>query len=296
MKVEVKKIDALKREMFFEIPKERVAKVMEEVYRDIGKVAKVKGFRPGKAPRHVIEAEHSALAKEEAIKKIIPEAYQEGLKKENLIPLDLPEINHVDFKDGVVKFTASFDIRPEIKVKDYKGIKVKRKNSAVTEEEINKTLEYFKQGQNKDSQTTIDDNFAKGLGYPGLDDFKKALATQLSLDKDRQNRIDVENQIVEALLKDSKFAVPQTFVKKQIEHRIHEMKSRMKSQGMSEEDIKKREEGWRKDLKDPVEKDIKTYLLFEKIAEQEGITVERQESLPVKVMEFLLKEATWENT
>ena len=64
MKVTVKKVDALKREMKFEVPKERVTKKLEEVYEELGKVAKVKGFRSGKAPRNVLEKEHSALAQE----------------------------------------------------------------------------------------------------------------------------------------------------------------------------------------------------------------------------------------
>ena len=92
MKLAVKKIDALKRELKFEVSKNQISKKMEEVYKDICKSAKIKGFRPGKAPRHIIEAEYGALAKEETVKKIIPEVYQEGLEQESIFPLDYPEI------------------------------------------------------------------------------------------------------------------------------------------------------------------------------------------------------------
>mgnify|MGYP001603464934 FL=1 len=54
MKVVVKKVDAVKREMQFDIPKERVSQKLSEIYQDIGRVARIKGFRPGKAPRHLI--------------------------------------------------------------------------------------------------------------------------------------------------------------------------------------------------------------------------------------------------
>ena len=72
MKVEVKKVDALKREMKFEIPREKVTAAMDAVYNEIGKHAKIKGFRPGKVPRHILVTSHGQLAKDETIKKIIP--------------------------------------------------------------------------------------------------------------------------------------------------------------------------------------------------------------------------------
>ena len=67
MKVEVKKVDALKRELRFEVPRERVTKTLDEVYEEIGKYAKVKGFRPGKVPRAVLATSHGKLAEEETI-------------------------------------------------------------------------------------------------------------------------------------------------------------------------------------------------------------------------------------
>ena len=63
MKVEVKKVDALKRELKFEIPREKVTEAMDLVYNEIGKHAKVKGFRPGKVPRHILADSHGQLAK-----------------------------------------------------------------------------------------------------------------------------------------------------------------------------------------------------------------------------------------
>ena len=98
MKVEVKKVDALKREMKFEIPREKVTEAMDAVYIEIGKHAKVKGFRPGKVPRHILVHSHGQLAKDETIKKIIPQAYHEGLDQHQLNPIDLPEITDVILK------------------------------------------------------------------------------------------------------------------------------------------------------------------------------------------------------
>lgn len=295
MKVEVKKVDALKRELKFEIPKDRVAKKMEEVFADISKAAKVKGYRPGKAPRNVIEAEHGALAKEETVKALIPEVYQEALGQEKITPVDMPEITDVRFKDGILTFTAHVDIKPEVKIKKYKGIEIKRKSSEITDEELAKTLEFFRQSQGKDKETQIDDAFARGLGYPGLEDFKKSLRRQMEMDKDRQSRIDVENQIVEALLKDAQLAVPQSMVKKQLEYRIHDAKHRMEHQHLPAEEIAKREKELRKELPEAVERDVKIYLIFDKIAELENIQTDQENGVSARVMEFLLKEAAWKD-
>src|SRR3989338_7419020 len=109
MKLEVKKVDSIKRELKFEIPKERVSAKLDEVYKEIAKEAKIKGYRPGKAPRHILEKHHSRLAQEELIRNLISEAYQEGLKKESIQPIDYPEIEDVNFKDGILKFTAKLD-------------------------------------------------------------------------------------------------------------------------------------------------------------------------------------------
>ena len=67
MKVEVKKIDSIKRELRFEVSKERVSKALEGVYLEIGKIAKVKGFRKGKIPRHLLESQYGPTAKEEVV-------------------------------------------------------------------------------------------------------------------------------------------------------------------------------------------------------------------------------------
>ncbi|MEW5895717.1 MAG: trigger factor [Candidatus Omnitrophota bacterium] len=296
MKVAIKKLDALKRELNFEVSKERVSKKIEEVFKDITREAKVKGFRPGKAPRHVIESEYGGLAKEEAIKKIIPEVYQEALEKESISPLDYPEIGAVEFKDGILKFTAGIEVKPEVKVTNYKGIAVTRKSSAVTDEELAKTLEYFQKGQSKEGEKTeINDDFVKGLGYPNLDTFKDSLKRQMEIDKDRQNRMDVERQITDVLVKNAKLTVPQSLVQKQQEYRLSDLKRRLKSQGLPDEEIEKRANEMTKDMKELVERDVKLFLIFDKIAEDEKIQVKQGENVPAKVMEFLMKEAQWQD-
>jgi len=166
----------------------------------------------------------------------------------------------------------------------------------VTAEEMDKTLEYFKKGQGGEStQPPIDDAFVKGLGYPSLEAFKEALKRQMEIDKDRHNRMDVERQITDALLKNAKLAVPQSLMEKQLEYRSGEISQRLKSQGLPEAEIEKKVQEARKELKAAVEKDVKLFLIFDRIAQEEHIEAEQGGNLPAKVMEFLLKEADWKD-
>ncbi|MBF0488998.1 MAG: hypothetical protein HQL15_00085 [Candidatus Omnitrophica bacterium] len=295
MKVEVKKVDALTRELKFEVPRERVTKAMDEVYNEINKHAKVKGFRPGKVPRHILTASHGKMAQEETIKKLIPEAYHQGIGEQQLDPIDLPEISAVDLKDGVLTFIATLDLRPEVKIDHYKGIKVKPQDNKVSEEEVNKTLEFFKKGQG-DKEVTVDDAFAKGMGFPSLQDFKDALSRQLQMDKDRKNRMEIENQIVEELVKNAKLTVPQSLVKRQLIYRTQEALKRFKNHNLSADELKNKEEEIRKELEKVVERDVKVYLILEEIAKLEKIEANEKGQVAGQVIELLLKEAKWEET
>jgi trigger factor len=294
MKISVKKVDALRREMSFDVPKDRVTRKLDEVLNDIVKHASIKGFRPGKAPRKMVESAHGAFAREEMMKKLIPEVYHEGILQEKLDPIDFPSIDQVEMKDDGLTFRATFDIRPEVEVKDYKGVKISKKTAEVSEEEVNKSVDFFKKGRGLDENAPLDDEFAKSLGFPSLEDLKKAVKRNLEFDKERQNRYEVETQLIDALIKTCKLDVPQSLVERQLAGRMEEFSKRLKTYGVKEEDIAKKAEESMKDLKEASAKDVKTFLILHKIAEVEKIEAAPNENLSAKVMEFLLKEAKWE--
>lgn len=294
MKISVKKVDALRREMHFEVPQERVTGKLDAVLNNMAKHASIKGFRQGKAPRKLVEAAHGELAREEMMKNLIPEVYHEGITQEKLDPIDFPAIDQVELKDGTLKFRATFDLRPEVEVKDYKGVKITRKNADISDEDINKSLDFFKKGRGLDENVPLDDEFAKSIGFPSLEELKKAVRGNLGLEKERQNRYDEESQLIEALLKSSKLDVPQSLVARQLEGRMEEFARKMKTFGMKDEDIIKKAESSKKELTEAAEKDVKTFLILHKIAELEKIDAQKNENLSAKVMAFLLKEAKWE--
>ncbi len=294
MKLAVKKLDTTKRELAIEIPKETVAEKFDEIYNAISKNAKIKGFRPGKAPRHIVEQHHSKLAQEEVFKDLIPTTYQEALEKESIKPVALPEIFDVKLEQGILSYKAKLEIRPEIDIKDYKGLKIKKKDNKVNEEDLKKSYDFLLQAQGKPKETPIDDSFAKSLGYTDMKEFEESLRKQLEVSKEQQARMDLEQQIIEQLLSKAKFDVPGVSVENQLEHLVKDAKMRLVWQGAKKEDVEARDEELRKQLRASAEKDIRAYFILDKIAELENIKVDNDEQLLKKVMEFLLKEAKWE--
>lgn len=294
MKSTLKKIDACKREMVIDVPKETVDKKFEEVFKEIQKKAHIKGYRPGMAPMHLVKSQHGNLAQEEVLKDLIPNSYREALEKEKMFPVNLPEVTDVSLKDGGLSFKATFEIVPEVKIKKYKGLNIKRKKSEVTDEDIKKSLDYLRDSKGLDKNAAIDDSFAKGFGYASLNELKDTIKKQLELTKAQQVRIDMENQVIEQLLKSSELDIPKSSVDKQLDYLVHEAGHRMALQGAKKEDVESKEKEIREQLKEVAANDVKAYFILNKIAELENITTEKPEQKTARVMEFLLKEAKWE--
>lgn len=293
-KSEVKKIDACKRQLSVEITKETVDKKLEEVLAEINKNAKVDGFRPGKAPRYIIDEKHGSHAREEAIKYLISDSYEEAIASEKLIPVDLPEIFDVELKEGELFYKAKLEVKPEVKLKDYRGMKITRKPVEVSPDEVGKAIEYLKGTQGLGKDAACDDGFARGLGYPSLKDLEDSIKKQLEVNKEQMARAKMEEELTEQLLAKAALVLPESAVKKQLEHLWHDAQHRLMAQGIKKEDIVAKEEEYKKELKKTAERDIAVYFIFDKIAKLESIQSEKPEGMFRKVMEFLMREAKWE--
>ena len=103
-----------------EVPKETVDKAFEEVYDEIIKVSNIPGFRPGKAPKDLVKKHYTGHAKEEVLKRLIPEAYRNTVREHKINPIGMPEISEVVFEEGKdLSFKARVETRPDFKLKDY---------------------------------------------------------------------------------------------------------------------------------------------------------------------------------
>jgi trigger factor len=196
LKTEVKNIDKTKREISVEVSGDTVKNKFAEVFQKISKEAKVPGFRPGHAPRDILEKNYASYAREQVLKELVPEIYNQALDKEGIDAIDLPEIFDVKLDRISLSFKARLEISPPIEVKNYKGIKVDYKKIEVTADDLKRSIDALKESKKIEN---LDDSFAKGLGYPSVAELEQAVRMQLFLHKENQQRQKIESEIVEKI-------------------------------------------------------------------------------------------------
>lgn len=131
-----------RRELDLEIPAEDVQKAVERVAREFARVAKVPGFRPGKAPVPLIRRRFADDIKGEVLQSLVPDQIQRAVKDNNLMPITQPHVDHVDYAEGKpLKFRAIFEVLPEFDLSDYKGLDVEVEAAEITDADVEKTLE-----------------------------------------------------------------------------------------------------------------------------------------------------------
>ncbi|MBX9942023.1 MAG: trigger factor [Candidatus Obscuribacterales bacterium] len=109
-----------------ELEAERVKRAYEMACRELSKQVRIPGFRPGKAPRMILEKTIGEdNIKNEALQSLVPEVISEAVLKENLDLITAPEYSKVEFKLGEpLKLEAKFEVRPEVKLGKYKELEV----------------------------------------------------------------------------------------------------------------------------------------------------------------------------
>jgi trigger factor len=135
-----------KREVELEIPAENVQKATEKVARDIARVARVPGFRPGKAPITLIRRRFAEDIQGEVVQSLVPEYLEKALDEKKMTPVTRPEVDQVQFKEGEpLKFRAVFEVLPDFELGDYKNLQVSIDEIKIGDEQVEKTLEEMRE-------------------------------------------------------------------------------------------------------------------------------------------------------
>ena len=133
-----------KREIELEIPAANVQKATEKVARDIARLARIPGFRPGKAPVTLVRRHFADDIQGEVVQSLVPEYLGKALDEKKLVPITRPEIDHVHFKEGEpLKFRAIFEVLPEFELGEYKNLPVQVDEIQVSDEQVDKALPYL---------------------------------------------------------------------------------------------------------------------------------------------------------
>lgn len=295
MKVEVKKIEKLKRKLKIQVKDEEFLKEKKEAYQMHVKKLKVPGFRPGSAPVDILEKHHGAFLKEELLKKILPLFYGQALKQENISPAGFPEISDVELTHDALSFSAELEARPEVEVSEgvYKGIKIKDEKIEVTAAEVEKIITNLQEGVKKVTEQNLDDEqLAHWASYSNSANLREAIKAQLYIEKLRQRKQKIEQQIRDHLLKAVKLDIPKSefeyYHKQLLDREIHNLQR----QGISDQDLDKYKGDLKDRLKPVAEAEIKLTYVLETVAKNEKLKTDA--NLVEVAFGFILSQAKYE--
>jgi trigger factor len=146
MKVTVEELSPSKRALHVELPPERVAARMEASLRELGRKLQIPGFRRGKVPPEIIQRRFQSDLQEEVLRELIPDSYREALAQADVHPVSQPKVEDVHFHEGEpLTYRAVVEVKPPVTVKDYQGIVLQREKVEVTDQEVDRALEYLKE-------------------------------------------------------------------------------------------------------------------------------------------------------
>jgi trigger factor len=141
MQVNIENPSTLRRKLTIEVEADEIKRELDRAYNDLKRSVVLKGFRPGRAPQKMLERFFGDQVRGDVIQKLVKDYTKKALEEHNLKPLVEPEINTEETDlSKALRFSATFDVRPEIVVKDYQGLKVQKPSIEVREDEVDEAL------------------------------------------------------------------------------------------------------------------------------------------------------------
>ena len=147
MKIAIDELSPVQRKVRVELPAETVASEFTHAYKNLGQRVRVKGFRSGKIPRSVLQGIYGDEVKGEVKSHLVEESLGEVVKERGLQIVSRPEVEADEISEGGgFSFSAVFEIKPEIEVKNYLGVEVEKVRLAVTDDQVQDALKRLQDG------------------------------------------------------------------------------------------------------------------------------------------------------
>jgi len=159
MNVEVENLPNCIASLHIELPPDFVTKEWNEVVKGFRQVARIPGFRPGKAPQNVVEAKFRKEIQDELTKKLVSQTTREAIREKGLKVLSISEVEGVEFTpERSMRFTATLITSPEFELPEYKGIPIKVPPDETTDRDVEKGLQNL-----RERHATFSDVTGRGL-------------------------------------------------------------------------------------------------------------------------------------
>jgi len=143
MKIEVETLSPVEKKVTVEIDPERVGQELDRAYAALGRRVKLRGFRPGKAPRTVLERNFRDEVERDVVQKLVEGAFSEAVREHGMATVAPPRVDLA--QEGLpsaqpFRFTARVEVKPKLEPKDYRGLEVKRRSFEVTDQVVQDEL------------------------------------------------------------------------------------------------------------------------------------------------------------
>ena len=138
--------ETCKKELVIEIPPDIVKQESEAVTAQYRRLARIPGFRPGRAPASLIRRHFHDDIRNEVVQTLLPKYFENAIKEQNMSVIGRPQFADLKFEDeSPLTCTAKFEVLPDFELKEYKGLEVEQGTSEVSEEEVNQSLEELRE-------------------------------------------------------------------------------------------------------------------------------------------------------
>ena len=150
MRVDLTEQSPVKKSLAFEVDAEELSRETHSVLQGYAAKARIPGFRPGKAPLSMIHARFKKEVADDVRERVMTRAFRDATREHGLRPLGNPVVEDVEEAEGQpLKFKLSFEVLPDIEVKHYEGVEVRRPKAAVDEADVDRTLEELRQARTR---------------------------------------------------------------------------------------------------------------------------------------------------
>jgi len=142
MKCEVEVLTPTERRLRVEVPAERVGKAFARIYRQVGRQAKVRGFRAGKIPAHILRGLYGTEIQARALSELVEESLAGAMEEHGLEPVSEPRLEPGELDEAQpFAFSAVVEVKPDIELKNYRAVPVERVRADLGDEEVERALE-----------------------------------------------------------------------------------------------------------------------------------------------------------
>jgi trigger factor len=140
--IKIEEMSPIKKKLSFEIPWDEVKKELDNAYRTVGKKARIKGFRPGKTPRHILETYYREDAEGEAVSNLVQRSFEEALQSNNIMPVARPQIEQNGIQaEKAFTYSATVEVEPVIEPRGYTGLELEKEDALVADKDVDARLE-----------------------------------------------------------------------------------------------------------------------------------------------------------